>query len=218
MKRTQKLNWLFAILICLGTSMPSFSQTLKDFFTNHATPLTYLGIDYTKARLINEPGATASDIKGRLEAINTLVINEPDNYKIGSAFNRNEAVTNDITAVTEKNEKINGKEIISSKESDYNRLTEADIAAAVKGLSLKQNAGIGLVFIMDGMKKEEKKGYGTVWVTLIDMKNKTVLMTERMEQEAAGFSVRNYWASVIKRTIVEIDKKKYKAWKSKYSS
>lgn len=217
MKRTQKLSWLFAIILLLG-STKSFSQTLKEFFSNTATPLTYLGIDYTQARLINEPGATASDINGRLAAINTLVLAEPDNYKIGSAFNRSEAIINDITAVNEKNEKINGKEIISSKEADYNRLTEKDIAATVKGLSLKQDKGIGLVFIMDGMKKEEKKGYGSVWVTLIDMKTKTVLMTERMEQEAAGFSVRNYWASVIKRTIVEIDKKKYKAWKSKHSS
>lgn len=217
MKRTQKLSWLFAIMLFAG-STKSFSQTLKEFFSNTSTPLTYLGIDYTKARLINEPGATASDINGRLAAINTLVLAEPDNFKIGSAFNRSEAIINDITAVNEKNEKINGKEIISSKEADYNRLTEADIAATVKGLNLKQAKGIGLVFIMDGMRKEEKKGLGSVWVTLIDMETKTVLMTERMEQEAAGFSVRNYWASVIKRTIVEIDKKKYKAWKSKHSS
>ena len=70
---------------------------------------------------------------------------------------------------------------------------------------------------MEGMKKEEKKSYGSVWVTLIDMKTKKVLMTERMEQEAAGFGFRNFWVSIVKKSIIEIDKKKYKAWKSKYS-
>lgn len=219
MKRTQKFSWLFAILLCLGSSTASFAQTLKEFFSNTATPLTYLGIDYTYNRLINNPEGNAADIQARLyRSMNDLVINEPDNYKITSAFNRSETVNNDISGVIAKNEKINAKDIMSSKDADYNRLKESDIAAAVKGLSIKQNGGIGLVFIMEGMKKEEKKSYGSVWVTLIDMKSKTVLMTERFEQEAAGFGFRNFWASIIKKSIVEIDKKKYKSWKSKYSS
>lgn len=219
MKRTQKLSWLFAILLFLGSSAQSFSQTIKDFFSNNATPLTYLGIDYTKARLINDPGGNPTDIQARLyRSMNDLVINEPDNYKIASAFGRSGGVTNDISAVITKNEKINSKDIMSSNAADFNRLTEANIAAEVLALDLKNKDGIGLVFIMEGMKKEEKKSYGSVWVTLIDMKTKKVLMTERMEQEAAGFGFRNFWASIVKKSIIEIDKKKYKNWKSKYSS
>lgn len=42
-------------------------------------------------------------------------------------------------------------------------------------------------------------------------------MAERMEQEAAGFGFRNFWVSIIKKSLVEIEKKKYKAWKSKYA-
>ncbi|OPZ14627.1 MAG: hypothetical protein BWZ05_02334 [Bacteroidetes bacterium ADurb.BinA245] len=69
---------------------------------------------------------------------------------------------------------------------------------------------------MEGMKKEEKKSYGSVWVVLLDMKTKKVLMAERLEQEAAGFGFRNFWVSIIKKSIVEINKKKYKDWKEKY--
>lgn len=218
MKRTQKLSLLFAILFLLAGTQ-SFSQSLKDFFSNNSIPLTYLGIDYTKNRLINDPGGNPADIQARLYgSMNDLVINEPDNYKIADAFNRSGEVTNDISAVTAKNGKINANDIRSSNASDFNRLTEADIAAVVKALDLKNKDGIGLVFIMEGMMKEEKKSFGSVWVTLIDMKTKTVLMTERMEQEAAGFGFRNFWASIIKKSIIEINKKKYKGWEKKYSS
>jgi len=220
MKQTQKLSWLFAFVLLLGSSNRSFSQNLKDFFNNNSTPLTYLGIDYTKNKLINDPGGNASDIKGRLySSMNDVVVNEMGkNYNIAGAFDRGGGISTDINAVTERNEKINASDIMSSNAADFYRLTEADIAGCVKALALKGKDGIGLVFIMEGMKKEEKKSYGAVWVTLIDMKTKKVLMTERMEQEAAGFGFRNFWVSIIKKTIIEIDKKKYKNWKSKYSS
>jgi hypothetical protein len=218
MKRTQKLSWLFALLMLFAGSTKSFSQTIQEFFSNTSTPLTYLGIDYTKNRLINDPGGNASDIKGRLyNSMNDVVVTEMGkNYNIAGAFSRSGGVSSDISAITERNDKINAGDIMSSNAADFNRLSETDIAGCVKALSLKNKEGVGLVFIMEGMKKEEKKSYGAVWVTLIDMKTKKVLMTERMEQEAAGFGFRNFWVSIIKKSLVEIDKKAYKSWKNKY--
>ena len=221
MKRTQKLNWFIAVLLFLGSSNASFAQTtIKDFFNNNGIAIAYLGIDYYKARLINDPGSNPSDIKNRLFAsMNEVVVTEgPKHFDIAGAFSRGSFVNSDITAVTARNEKINANDISSANTSDFSRLTEADIAAEVKTLNLKDKNGVGLVFIMEGMKKEEKKSYGSVWVTLIDMKTKKVLMTERLEQEAAGFGFRNFWVSIIKKSLVEIEKKKYKLWKSKYGS
>lgn len=220
MKQTNKINWLIAVTLMLCFSTQSFSQGIKDFFNNRSTPLTYLGIDYYNNRLINDPGGNASDIKNRLyNSMNEVVVDEMGkNYNIAGAFDRSGGVNADITAVTTRNEKVNANDILSSNTADFNRLSESDIAAEVKALSLKDKDGIGLVFIMEGMKKEEKKSYGSVWVVLIDMKTKKVLMAERMEQEAAGFGFRNFWVSIIKKSLIEIDKKKYKYWKSKYSS
>ncbi|MEO6542240.1 MAG: hypothetical protein ABIN74_14655 [Ferruginibacter sp.] len=219
MKRTQKISWLLVLVFFLGSSTLSFSQAIKDFFNNTTTPLTYLGIDYAKNRLINDPGGNASDIKNRLYAsMNDVVIAEiPKNYNISGAFSRTGDVSTDISAITARNEKINTAEIMSSNPGDFNRLTEADIAAEVKTLFFKDKAGVGLLFIMEAMKKEEKKSYGAVWVVLVDMKTKRVLMSERMEQEAAGFGFRNFWVSIIKKSILEINKKKYDAWKTKYA-
>ncbi len=219
MKWTKKLNWLMTVAFVLGISTQSFSQSIKDFFNNNSIQLTYLGIDYYKNKLINDPGSNENDIKNRLYAsMNDVVVNEMDkNYKIGSAFNRSGNISVDIAAVTARNEKIKANDINSSNEADFNRLSEADIAAEVKAIGIKSSDGVGLVFIMEGMKKEEKKSYGAVWVTLVDLKTKKVLMTERMEQEAAGFGFRNFWVSIVKKSLVEIDKKKYKAWKNQYS-
>ncbi|MCC7378043.1 MAG: hypothetical protein IT255_01630 [Chitinophagaceae bacterium] len=218
MKKTIKLKKIAALLFFIGCSFSGFTQTIKEFFNTTETPLTYLGIDYYKARLINDPGSNnTSDIKNRLfNSMNQVVVAEPKNYNITGAFNRSNTVTNDLDAVTERNEKTNDDNIASNDPADFSRLTENDIAAEAKALNLKGKSGVGLVFIMEGMKKEEKKSYGSVWVVLLDMKTKKVLMAERLEQEAAGFGFRNFWVSIIKKSIVEINKKKYKDWKEKY--
>ena len=219
MKQTQKLSWLLAIVLLLSAGTQSFAQTIKDFFNNNSTQLTYLGIDYYKNKLINDPGSNPVDIQSRIYgAMNDVVVNEMGkNYKVAEAFDRSSGVNSDISAVTTRNGKINSKDINSSNTEDFNKLTESDINAEVKALGLKSGDGVGLVFIMEGMKKEEKKSFGAVWVTLVDLKTKKVIMTERMEQEAAGFGFRNFWVSIIKKSLVEIDKKNYKAWKSKYA-
>ncbi len=220
MKRIKRNQWIVSVFLLLGMNTAVSAQSIKDFFNDKGIALTYLGIDYYKNRLINDPGGNPSDIKGRLyAAMNEVVVNEmPKNYDIAGAFNRGSFVNSDIAAVTARNEKVEAKDISSANDADFSRLTEADISAEIKALSIKDKDGIGLVFVMEGMKKEEKKSYGSVWVVLVDMKSKKVLMTERMEQEAAGFGFRNFWVSIIKKSLVEIEKKKYKVWKSKYGS
>ena len=218
MKRTHKFGLLFTFLLLIGAT-ESFSQTLKDFFSNTSTQLTYLGIDYTKSLFYKNPDANPLDIRDKhYVSMNDLVVKQQydKNYDIGGAFGRKNAINIDISAVTDNNNKIDVTNIVSSKKSDFKRLKEADIAKCVATLNLEGKEGIGLVFIMEGMKKVSGKGYGSVWVTLINMKTKEVLMTERDEHEAEGFTFRNYWVSVIRRTIMEIDWSKYKEWKKKY--
>ena len=220
MKRVLNSKWILAVLLVIVSGATGYAQSLKDFFNDKGQSLTYLGIDYYLNRLINDPGGNTTDIKNRLyAAMNEVVINEmPKNYDVAGAFKRGGTVNTDIAAVSARNEKVDSKNIASSNDADFSRLSEADIAAEIKALDIKSKDGIGLVFVMEGMKKEEKKSYGSVWVVLVDMKSKKVLLAERMEQEAAGFGFRNFWVSIIKKSLVEIEKKKYKAWRSKYGS
>jgi hypothetical protein len=218
MKRTIKFSWLFALVFIFGNLQHASAQTLKDFFNNSETPLTYLGIDFTKAKLINEAGGNPMDIRNRLyNSINDVVVNEPKKYDIAGAFHKS-SVTSDLTAVKVKNEKINAEEIMSSNTADFNRLKETDIAGMVKALAISGKKGIGLLFVMEGMKKEDKKAAASVWAVLIDLQTKKVLLSERFENKAAGFGFRNFWSSTIKATIDDIEKDKYKEWKAKYGS
>lgn len=218
MRRSNKLNWLFTTLLLCGISQSTFSQTLNEFFNNSEMRLTYLGIDFTKARLINDPNANSFDVRNKLyPSVNYVVINEPKKFDIAGAF-RKSNVGNDLSAVNARNEKINAEEITSSNTDDFYRLKEADFTSIVKGLDISGKSGIGLLFVMEGMKKQGKGGEASMWVLLIDMKSKKVLMSERFENKASGIGSRNYWASTIRGTLEDINKKKYKEWKAKYGS
>ncbi len=216
MKRTQKFSWLFAVLLMLGSSTTSLAQTLKDVFNNSESPLTYLGIDFSKSRLLDI--GNADDIRNRLYgSINDLIVSEPKKFDLKGAFSKSN-INHDFSAVTKNNGKTNLNDILSTNSADFNRLAEADIAASVKALDLSGKSGVGLLFVMEAMRKIDKKGDAAIWVTLVDMKTKKVLMTERIVEKATGIGFRNYWASTIKEVIEEIEKKKYKEWRTKYGS
>lgn len=217
MKRLLKSKWLVAVFIFLGGSAASSAQSLKDVFNNSESPLVYLGIDFSQARLLDV--GNASDIRGRLYgSINNLVIDEPKKYDLRGVF-RKSNMPNDISAALKSSEKANLNDIISTNSSDFSRLKESDIAAIVKQLDISGKDGVGVLFVMEAMRKVDKKGDAAIWVTFIDMKSKKVLMTERMVSEAkGGFGFRNYWASTIKELLDDIDKKKYKEWRNKSNS
>ncbi len=219
MKHLIKPGWLLALLLFCGITQQSFSQSLKEFFSSGETQVTYLGIDFTQARLINSVSANPSDIKNRIyRSINDVVVNEPKKFDFNEPFHKSN-ISNDLTAVHARNEKINAEEIVSSNTDDFNRLKESDMAAAAKGLNLSGKKGIGILFVFEAMKNIDKgDDLAAVWTVLLDMDSKKVLLAERFEVKARGFGFRNVWASAIKATLDEIDKKKYKEWKSKYGS
>ena len=213
LRNIYKLFTLFAAL--MAAQLHLSAQTLKDVFTNSETPVFYYGIDFTKAKVIDDDKANALDIRDKqFTAINQLIISESDKFDLKSAFNR--SMDHDLSSVEKRNEKVNVEEIKSTNSGDYHRLKETDIGAIVKGLDAGGKKGVGLVFIVEGMSKTEK--HMSVWVTLFDPKTKKVLMTERMEGKAAGFGFRNYWAGAIKDVINDIKKGKYSEWKTKYGS
>lgn len=212
----KKMIRMFLLSVIAIQSIAAFSQTAKEVFNNTETKLQYLGIDFTKARLIGDAGANEADIRDRqFASINDVVVNEPKRYEIPAAFNRSE-IENDLSLVGKKNEKIKAEDIKSTSAGDFNRLKEADITTLVKGYDFGNKTGVGILLVMEGMSKTKKAA--SIWVTLVDMKSKKVLMTERVESKtSAGFSFRNYWASSIRNLLESIDKKKYKEWKQKYS-
>jgi hypothetical protein len=215
MKQALTSRWLFIVLFFCSISQGSFAQTLKDVFSNSETPIFYLGIDFTKAKLIDDANANEMDIRDRQFAgINDVIVNEAKKYDLKGAFHKSN-IDHDLGMVTKRNQKVNAEQIKSTNTADFHRLKEEDISSLVKGFDFGDKKGVGLLFVMEAMSKSQKAT--ATWVTLIDMKSKKVLMTERIESKvsmAIGF--RNYWASSIRNLIETIEKKKYKEWQSKY--
>ena len=212
MKHVFSSKWLFAAMLLFIGAQPASAQTLKEFFNSSEVPLTYLGVDFTQAKVFNDIAANAMDIRDRqFAAINQVIINEPKKYDFQKAFSKS-TVTNDISFVNAKNAKIDAEKIIEANSADEMRFKKATIESIVKGYNFKGKKGIGLMFIMESMNKASAQG--AMYVTLIDLASGKVLLTERMTAKAAGFGFRNYWAKTIAEVLKDIQKSKYKEWKA----
>ncbi|MCF6405567.1 hypothetical protein L3C95_21865 [Chitinophaga filiformis] len=199
------------VFVCLSAGS-SYAQTLKEFFSNESTPLTYLGVDFSATKVEGET-ATAAEIVSKFEPINNVIVTESKKYDIAGTFKRT-SVSNFLEAVQKLNEGVNPATIKANGVADLEKgLTAADIDKHVKKYDLHGQKGIGLVFIMDGMSKTNKEAY--IYATLIDLSSKKVLLTERFTGKAQGFGFRNYWAYTIYKVLNSIDHGKYKEWKSK---
>lgn len=212
MKHVFSSKWLFAAMLLFIGTQPASAQTLKEFFNSSEVPLTYLGVDFTQAKVFNDIAANAMDIRDRqFAAINQVIVNEPKKYDFQKAFSKS-TVTNDISFVNAKNAKIDAEKIMEANSADEMRFKKATIESIVKGYHFGGKKGIGLMFIMESMNKASAQG--SMYVTLIDLASGKVLLTERMTAKAAGFGFRNYWAKTIAEVLKDIQKSKYKEWKA----
>ena len=163
-----KLNKVIIILAMSILGNNALSQTLKDVLSNKDATIVYLGIDFSKNKLLDN--GNPYDIQKRLyTGINQLVINEPKKYNLSEAFHKS-VIDYDLTATNYSNEHANPDEILSVNSSDFSRFSEKDINDIVKKLDITGKTGIGLLFVFESMRKMDKKGTAAVWVTFIDMK------------------------------------------------
>jgi hypothetical protein len=187
----------------------SYGQTLKEFFKDKNVPLTYLGIDFSAATIEGEPAA--NELHDKFELMNNVVIVEVKKYDVGGAFKR-DSCKNDIDMVDKLNQASSLKKTNDVGDLEKNSLKPDDIKQHVKAYDLSGKKGIGLVFIIDGMSKTNKKT--TMYVTLIDLAKKKVLLAERMTGSTGGFGLRNYWLSPVFKVLNDIDKHEYNDWAS----
>ena len=216
MKRTVTTGLCMCfVFVCLLAS-PAFSQTLKDLFNSSETPVLYLGIDFTKAKLIDDASADEKAIVDREYAgINEVAATEGKKESVANAFHRT-SIDHDLGAVNKRNAKIDPLQVKSTNTADFHRLKDDDIKTLVKGFDFGDKKGLGILFVMEAMSKTGKAA--AIWVTIVDMSSKKVLMTERMEEKVGlGFGFKNYWAVPVKRLLKDIGDDKFKEWKNKYS-
>jgi len=163
--------------------------------------LVWAGLDYSRVRMIG-PGEfrdPAAIFPGMLQAWNDLFLQERIRFVASHTKKR---VILDIDGVTEANKTATGKQIINTPGPDdvieKSHITPQDIARAVKGYKMESKSGLGVVFLVDRLVKEDKKGIGAVYVVGFDIASREVIFSEREVNKAVGFGFRNYWFRVIK--------------------
>ncbi|NSL90448.1 hypothetical protein [Chitinophaga solisilvae] len=190
------------------------AQKLKNFLDNSDSSFTWLGVDFTQARLIGDAGANTADAVDRhFAGINQVVVNEPKKYDVPGNLHH-EKVTYDISLVNKRNAAINKDNIKTDNVSDGSRLKPEDISTLVKGFDFGGKSGIGALVVMEGLNKTANEA--SMYITLIDMDRRRVLLTERYTGKAKGFGFRNYWAYSVYKALEDFDDD-YKKLKEKYA-
>lgn len=214
---------LFLSLFSVALAANVMAQSKSDVF-DASTPVTFIGLDFTQTKFIGN----ASNYKDAGEVTNASMkekyipnwnhmfasSSEKKNFKVADAINRSE-VDYAIEVADKVNGNITRKDFFSDKMADFPHFTSSQIADMVKKYDFMGKSGIGLIFFVEGMRKGEEKGdpsYATVWVTFVDMKSKTVLLTQKVEGKAGGFGFRNFWAGAWKNVIKET-KSEWRSWK-----
>jgi len=114
------------------------------------------------------------------------------------------SVRTDIDAVTAPNEgakstQIEHKDGSREEMVTHSEITEADIATMVRNYKLKNEQGLGLVFVMDRLVKAQE--VGCLYVVFFDVDSRKVLRSERLIEKAGGYGFRNYWFRPVKGAV-----------------
>lgn len=199
---------IFLVLVAIGIYSTSIAQTRADIF-DKSISVTWLGIDFTQVNFIGTAAqwqdAGAIDSEQLREkyfvAWNELFVTEKDKYNI-LEYAHKKNVNYEIEVVASANSKSD-RDYFVDDAGQYRHLDENKISELVSNYNFKGHIGLGLLFFVEGMHKEAKKA--SVWVVYVNMKDKKVLLAERVDGKPGGFGFRNYWAKSFFNTLREID-------------
>jgi hypothetical protein len=212
-----KNKLLFSVYIIIIVFAPYFVHaqaiSAKAFYNTDSFTATYLGIDFTLTKLINDNASNPKVIvTQQFDGINFLIVKENKKYDIQKAYQCANWIV-DLKSVEVRNLKANPDSLLSSDDADLTRLTASDIDQLVANFDYGNHKGYGILLIVEGLDKTKKMA--TIWFTLINMDAKKVLTTERVDGKlGSGFGFRNYWASAIKNAIGNVESKNYRQWQA----
>jgi len=229
MKPVTTFKWLIALFVILATTQSASAQLTKADVFDESKSITFLGVDYSLTTFIGTPENKSYGfnpfvgVSGKDNGVvtndqfrddftpqwNQLFIDEPKKYDVAKATHRS-TVKYAIDVAIKANKALGKKNFFSNSPTDFHTKNEADIANAVKSYDFQNNDGIGLIFFVEGMDKGvTSEG---VWVTFVDIKSKTVLLTTYQTGKPGGSGFRNYWAKPLFEIVKDMESN-FKKWK-----
>ena len=207
----KKISFLLTMAIIFAGSV--VAQTKADIF-NESKPITWLGLDFSQVKISGVPQyeVNSTDLREKyFIAWNQLFVNEKDKFEVAKAVNRSE-VKYAINVVEPANKKEGA--FFADDDKMYQLLNEEKISELVKSYDFKGNAGIGMMFFVEGMSKGKEEA--SMWATFVNMDTKEVLLTRRVTGKNGGFGFRNYWAKSFGKGLDEVNNN-FKNWKKSKS-
>lgn len=197
MKQISKSLFVFLMILITISSKNISAQTKEDIF-NTATPITWLGLDFSKVKIFGTAAqfgnvGEITNVQLRDKYIpewNQLFINEMKKYDVADAIHRMQVKFElDVTSKANKNIK---EDLFTNNFDELNTLDSKKIETMVAHYDFNNQEGIGLMFFVEGMNKPKTEI--SCWVTFVNMKTKKVLLTQREVGKVGGIGFRNYWA------------------------
>jgi len=193
------------LILSLITVQFSYSQTMKDFFTNK-TQVVFLGLDLTQARFIgSDKFRNPEGIKSHaFKEWNRFLATEPGKYSLQDAFGlKDKYYYNSINYFLKRNHTIEmeGKII----DTDYT-LSEEDAVKNVSTYTTFEKEGLAVSFVVE--KFVDDVGEAHVWVVFIDLPENRVIYIEKMIGKAGGIGMANFWARSIYDIVSQIEKRR----------
>jgi len=225
MKPITQVKWIIALFFVSINAQSLLAQSKADVFDKNV-PVTWLGVDYSLTTFIGTPSYTTEAFSpwtivkktgegvvtkdefrdSYLEQWNQLFIDESKKYNVAKAIGR-PSVNYAIEICINANKKLKEKEFFSNDPKNFHTKTEADIINAVKNYDFKNTRGIGMMYFVEGMNKGT--GEEGIWVTFVDIKSKSVLLTRYESSKGQGSGFRNYWAKPLYVALKEMNLKKW---------
>jgi len=173
-------------------------------FIKNTTSMTWYGIDFSNVKLIGDKGFEDPE-KIRDEyfnSINKIVVSESSKYDLHKTFYKTN-VEIDSLIIEERNLQIDLETMLAGDVNSTSLINIDDIPLIISEYNTEEKEGLGLVFIMKSLEKDDKKA--RMFVTFFDIKSKDVLLTQEFEGKAGGFGFRNYWARSVKNVLDQIE-------------
>ncbi|HNU47701.1 MAG TPA: hypothetical protein PKM40_02645, partial [Bacteroidia bacterium] len=178
-------------LMLSALMLGAFAQgKMNELFKNNVK-LIFMGYDLSQARFIGTDGFTdPAAIKDKFVAAwNNTFVAEYEKFSLQKAFKlTNDKYETNVDVVQDINGKLNIHERVMN--GSYS-IGEDDVKKAVSHYNSKEKDAVGLVYVVESFNKTLEKA--VIWVTFVDLSNNKVLYTEKVEEKAGGFGLKNYW-------------------------
>lgn len=163
---------IFFIPLLFAISLSSFGQYFSTDLTDESVPVTWLGIDFTEARIIKKDEQMVDSI--RLTVLpniwNDKVASQQSKYPLKKAFHRS-AITHNIEMMKKLNSELDADQLVTE---DLYLLYNYSIKVAFSRYDLDgYSQGIGMVFLVEAIDYANKQFSG--YMIPIDLVEKRIM-------------------------------------------